>query len=162
MSLAFFLTSLFQRYFLSGNFDRKIRLWNIPEHRVVEWVYFCAKLVLVFFFRLFDLGPSKQPRHGRWIFARRTRYSFEDVSGVVDIAAWITYLQLSPLGFTVASAFCIKAIICGAIFILLFTAVKLTCLWLADTRPNLTVRMPKENTKTGERFKQYGCGNYAL
>lgn len=25
------------RYFVSGSFDKKLRIWNIPEHRVVEW-----------------------------------------------------------------------------------------------------------------------------
>lgn len=25
------------KYFLSGSLDNKIRIWNIPEHRVVDW-----------------------------------------------------------------------------------------------------------------------------
>jgi WD40 repeat protein len=25
------------RFFVSGSFDKKLRIWNIPEHRVVEW-----------------------------------------------------------------------------------------------------------------------------
>lgn len=26
-----------EQYFLSGSFDKKLRIWNIPERRVVEW-----------------------------------------------------------------------------------------------------------------------------
>lgn len=25
------------RYFLSGSLDDKVRLWNIPDHQVVDW-----------------------------------------------------------------------------------------------------------------------------
>jgi WD40 repeat protein len=32
-----FLSIQEDRYFLSGSFDKKLRMWNIPEHRVVEW-----------------------------------------------------------------------------------------------------------------------------
>jgi WD40 repeat protein len=25
------------KYFISGSLDNKIRIWNIPEHRVIDW-----------------------------------------------------------------------------------------------------------------------------